>query len=205
MSRRFYLPQSPSSHTHQPGGRNWDKFTPVLLVGLVLVLIVLLLRWYLGDDGWFTAPTQARFSNPAPARRELVASSPTPAGDAVSKRQMVDSAAAPAMAVATPIRIQVLNGCGVKGLTRAVTPALRAKGFDVRESRNAANFDYPQSLVIDRKGNAPLAQAVADSLGIDHARVSTEIIGNQLDIDVSVVVGRDYRNLKLDLSTAMKE
>lgn len=115
-----------------------------------------------------------------------------------------DSLAAPAP-LAAPVRIQVLNGCGVKGLTRLVTPALRAKGFDVRETRNAPNFDYPQSLVIDRKGNGLLAQIVADSLGIDPAQVKTEINGNLPDIDVSVVVGRDYRKLRLDIATAMKE
>jgi hypothetical protein len=97
------------------------------------------------------------------------------------------------------IRLQVLNGCGVKGLAKVVSPALRAKGFDVRETRNAGSFRYAQSLVMDRVGRPELAQAVADSLGIDRSRVTTEIARNLVDIDVTVIVGADYQSLRLGL------
>jgi hypothetical protein len=103
-------------------------------------------------------------------------------------------------AVAQPeraIRLQVLNGCGVKGLARIVSPALRAKGFDVRETRNAGSFRYTRSMVLDRVGRPELAYAVADSLGIDRSQVTTEISRNLVDIDVTLIVGADYGSLGL--------
>lgn len=105
----------------------------------------------------------------------------------------------PAVQPERSIRLQVLNGCGVKGLAKVVSPALRAKGFDVRETRNAGSFRFTQSLVMDRVGRPELAQAVADSLGIDRSRVTTEIARNLVDIDVTVIVGADYESLRLGL------
>lgn len=101
---------------------------------------------------------------------------------------------------ATPaavIRLQVLNGCGVKGLAKLVAPGLRAKGFDVREVSNAGSFGYPHSLVYDRLGMIENALAVAESLGIEPAQVSTEIARNLVDIDVTLIVGADFRNLRM--------
>jgi hypothetical protein len=102
---------------------------------------------------------------------------------------------------AHPIRLQVLNGCGVKGLGKVVSPGLRQKGFDVRETRNAANFAVARSSVIDRVGNLALANAVADSLGIDRVRVSSESSKILVDIDVTLVVGADYKTLRINLNT----
>lgn len=98
-----------------------------------------------------------------------------------------------------PIRLQVLNGCGVKGLAKIVSPALRAKGFDVRETRNAGSFRFAKSMVLDRVGILETALAVADSLGMDHSLVKTEIARNLVDIDVTLIVGADYQSLRLSL------
>ncbi len=96
-----------------------------------------------------------------------------------------------------PIRLQVLNGCGVKGLARLITPGLRAKGFDVREVRNAGHFRYKKSEVLDRSGTKKWGSAVADSLGIDAERVTDAELGNLVDIDVTLIVGADYVELDL--------
>jgi hypothetical protein len=103
------------------------------------------------------------------------------------------------------IRLQVLNGCGVKGLARLISPGLRAKGFDVRETRNASRFDFAYTSIMDRTGDSAMALTLADSLGIDRSRVSTEYSKNLVDIDVTLLVGKDYESLRLNLNRSAKE
>lgn len=103
------------------------------------------------------------------------------------------------------LRIQVLNGCGVKGLARIITPGLRAFGFDVRETKNASHFDYRASVIIDRTGDLGMARRVADSLRIDTRNVSSERSPNLVDIDLTLIVGADYRKLNLNRGTSTQE
>jgi hypothetical protein len=101
------------------------------------------------------------------------------------------------LARSLPTRIQVLNGCGVRGIGRRVAPALRERGFDVREIGNAPHFRYDHTLVLDRKGDLARGLVLADSLGIDHAFVRTQIDAKLVDIDLTLIVGRDHAALKL--------
>jgi hypothetical protein len=149
------------------------------------------------------SPSGVRYSAGTTAAVDTV-TQPADTGSRPTNERDVAIAASPPSEVAAvqperSIRLQVLNGCGVKGLAKVVSPALRAKGFDVRETRNAGSFRYAQSLVMDRVGRPELAQAVADSLGIDRSRVTTEIARNLVDIDVTVIVGADYQGLRLGL------
>jgi hypothetical protein len=90
------------------------------------------------------------------------------------------------------IRVEVLNGSGVTGLSRAVTQRLRNAGLDVvyfgnDTSGSSAALDTTQILV--RQGDAAMGVRVQRALGIgavlaapDPARL----------VDVSVRLGRDY-------------
>jgi hypothetical protein len=49
--------------------------------------------------------------------------------------------------------------------------------------------------VIDRVGQLTAAQQVAEALGVPKERVTQEIDRN-LYLDVSVVIGKDYKSLK---------
>lgn len=93
------------------------------------------------------------------------------------------------------IQIDVLNGCGASGAATSVRDYLRARGFDVVEMRNYKSFDVEHSLVVDRTGAASNAEKVAYALGIDRSRIIQQI-NTDYFVDVSVVVGRDYRSLK---------
>jgi hypothetical protein len=86
-----------------------------------------------------------------------------------------------------------------------VTPGLRSFGFDVRETRNAANFDYKASAIIDRTGDLRRARIVADSLGVDAQNVSSTAAPNLVDIDLTLIVGADYRRLNLNLGNSIQE
>ena len=46
------------------------------------------------------------------------------------------------------IQIEVLNGCGVKGVADLYTNFLRDKGYDVIDYKNANHFNYEQTQLI---------------------------------------------------------
>ncbi|MBU1707811.1 LytR C-terminal domain-containing protein [bacterium] len=98
----------------------------------------------------------------------------------------------------TPTRVQILNGCGVRGVGQTLSPVLRRSGFDVREIGNADRFNYNNTLVLDRVGERGRALAFADSFGIQSNYVRTERDEKLVDIDVTLIVGRDYKNLKFN-------
>ena len=93
------------------------------------------------------------------------------------------------------IQIDVLNGCGVSGAGSAITAYLRSRGYDVVEMRNYKTFDVPESLVIDRTGSRADAERVAAALGVKHENIVVQISPDYY-VDVSLVIGKDYRSLK---------
>lgn len=98
---------------------------------------------------------------------------------------------------AHPVRLEILNGCGIDGLARTARNYLRKKGFDIRDSRDADRWDYERTLVIDRVGKLENAHKVADALGVDEDAVLQQLNPDLVDIDVTVVLGKDYRRLWL--------
>ena len=92
------------------------------------------------------------------------------------------------------IQVEVLNGCGEAGLAGQATSYLRQHGFDVVGNGNYTAFDVEQSFVIDRVGNAASAQRVAQALGLTEDRIK-HIPDPDLYLDVSIVLGKDYKQL----------
>jgi hypothetical protein len=101
------------------------------------------------------------------------------------------------------VRVQVLNGCGIKGAAADVTEYLRTSGrpefqFDVVDQGNFATFDVTETLILDRGESMDAARRIASQLGVDGEHVLTSPLAeNVLDIDVSVLLGSDYAALKL--------
>ena len=93
------------------------------------------------------------------------------------------------------IQLDVLNGSGVPKLAQRFTDYLRARGFDVVEMGNYRESDVSITLVLDRSGNLQAAEQVADALGIPRERVRQQIDRNAY-LDVSVIIGKDFRSLK---------
>lgn len=92
------------------------------------------------------------------------------------------------------IQLDVLNGAGAPKLGQRCTDYLRARGFDVVEMGNYKE-SVERTRVIDRAGNIEAAQQVAKALGIPKERVSQQI-DRSAYLDVSVVIGKDFRTLK---------
>jgi hypothetical protein len=93
------------------------------------------------------------------------------------------------------IQLDVLNGSGVSKVSQRFTDYLRARGFDVVEMGNYKDSKVEKTRVIDRVGTSTAAQQVAEALGIPKERVVQEIDRNSY-LDVSVVIGKDFRLLK---------
>ena len=107
-----------------------------------------------------------------------------------------ESAPPPVQRLDQPIRIEILNGCGVPQVAAHLTQKTRRLGFDVIHEGNAAQFGFLHTVVIDRSGDWDKARKVAAVLGIPHC--VQQITASEFRLaDVSVVIGRDYQRLHL--------
>jgi LytR cell envelope-related transcriptional attenuator len=93
------------------------------------------------------------------------------------------------------IQLEVLNGCGVAGAAEKITDYLRNNHVDVVQMKNYTSFDIEKSLVIDRTGDRPNAERIADLLGINRNNIVQQISTDYF-LDVSLVIGKDYNQLK---------
>ncbi|MBI5475427.1 MAG: LytR C-terminal domain-containing protein [Ignavibacteriales bacterium] len=94
------------------------------------------------------------------------------------------------------IQLDVLNGCGAKGVGSRFTDFLRANGFDVVEMKNYKSFLVNQTLVVDRIGDLSLARRVAAALGVSEKNIIQQINPDYF-VDVSVIIGKDFSELKV--------
>lgn len=215
MSKRFQLPPQQVKKQCPPV---WIPVLVGIVIGLGLGLLLNMLGIMRCCDYSDAQPMQEKAVATQVAQRELLGSSPLTekiTDETVQTDEEIDSALetqqeeaateATATAPVEPqervkqIRLQVLNGCGEKGIARNVAPALRKLGFDVRESGNAKNFRHQQTKIYDRSGNMALAYEVAQAVGIDSSLVAELIDQSLVDIDVTIVIGADYRALNLGM------
>ena len=96
---------------------------------------------------------------------------------------------------ASIIQVEVLNGCGVSGAADKFTNYLRQHNFDVVQMGNYISFDIEKTLVIDRTGNMADAYKVAEVLGVSRKNVIQQT-NKDYFLDVSVVIGKDFNQLK---------
>lgn len=94
------------------------------------------------------------------------------------------------------IQLDLLNGCGEKGIAAKMTTYLRKNGFDVVEMKNYKTSNIPQTLVIDRVGDLNSARQVAAALGVSEKNVIQQLNPDYF-VDVSVVIGKDCGTLHL--------
>jgi hypothetical protein len=93
------------------------------------------------------------------------------------------------------IQVEVLNGCGISGVADRFTDFLRNKNVDVVNIGNYSSFDIEETFVIDRVGNKANAFKVADFLGISRKSNSITQLNEDLFLDVTIVIGKDYYKL----------
>jgi hypothetical protein len=96
------------------------------------------------------------------------------------------------------IKVEILNGCGEKGLAAKISDFLRAEHIDVVRSENADNFDYERTTLIQRSYNLSNLKTVAKTLDFDINNKEQVITqpNSTADVDLTLVLGKDYRSVK---------
>jgi hypothetical protein len=92
------------------------------------------------------------------------------------------------------IQVEVLNGCGVSGVAEKLTDYLRANNIDVVNLGNYRSFEIENSIIIGRNEKIHNAEIVAAIVGLDNQNIIQQINPDYL-LDVTFVLGKDYRNL----------
>ncbi|MEO8664563.1 MAG: LytR C-terminal domain-containing protein [Ignavibacteria bacterium] len=93
------------------------------------------------------------------------------------------------------VQLDVQNGTSENGVASKFTDYLRRNGIDVVEIGNYKSKDIDKTLVIDRTGDRTKARKVAMLLGVSDKNI-IEQTNNSLYLDVSVVIGKDFNDLK---------
>lgn len=98
------------------------------------------------------------------------------------------------------LNLQVLNGCGEKGLANKLANRIEVsveKPLAVRviDTDNFDNFGVEKTFIISRKENLTAANLLAGQFGLENAVTYREIEDNYLDIGATLVLGRDYRQV----------
>ena len=91
------------------------------------------------------------------------------------------------------IVVEVRNGCGMSGLGDRVARYLRNQGFDVILVGNAEDFEFAETIVVDRSGEWTKAREVARALG--GIPVVQQISSGTL-ADATVIIGRDFEGFE---------
>lgn len=92
-------------------------------------------------------------------------------------------------------QLDVQNGTNEQGAASKFTEYLRKRGYDVVDMGNNRYKDVEKTTIIDRKGDKKIALAVASALGVTEDNV-TQQINKSLYLDATVIIGKDFKNLK---------
>jgi hypothetical protein len=104
----------------------------------------------------------------------------------------------------TSVTMQVLNGCGDNGaaqkLAEALMPGDSLQVYDIIEKGDTKLAPFDKTTVVDRRGSqsseggiSDEARGVARRLGIAESDIIVlKLEENLLNIDVTVIAGRDY-------------
>lgn len=99
------------------------------------------------------------------------------------------------------IQLEILNGCGEKGVAKKLAGLLKKSKYDIVNSGNyiengKVNWDVKESKIIDQINNQPHARELADLMGVLYSNV--ESYENPSPIaDITIVIGKDYKTLSI--------
>ncbi|MFQ5707016.1 MAG: LytR C-terminal domain-containing protein [bacterium] len=96
------------------------------------------------------------------------------------------------------ITVEVLNACGIQGLANEIGQYLRNSKFDVVDIDNyQGGFNLDRTLVLDRASLSRVnAKKVGKQLGVADSQI-VEQIDNSSQLKVTVIIGKDYKKLKV--------
>lgn len=93
------------------------------------------------------------------------------------------------------IQLDVQNGSGENGVATKITEYLRKNNLDVVEIGNYKSQNVERTLILDRSGDMNKAKKVAMILGVNERNIIPQS-NNSLYLDVTIVIGKDFKELK---------
>ena len=101
------------------------------------------------------------------------------------------------------IQLEVLNGCGKKGIAILYTNFLRSSGYDVIDFKNAENFNFNKTKIIIHKHDVSnFINEIVDILAIEPKQIEYNYDEN-IFYEMTLIIGNDYKNLKSYTEVAM--
>jgi len=96
------------------------------------------------------------------------------------------------------ITIEILNGCGEQGVAGKAADFLRLELIDVIRSENADNFDYNNTILIQHSDDLYNLKTVANILdfNINNENRVLFLPESDSDVDLTLIIGSDYRAVK---------
>ncbi|RMH61381.1 MAG: LytR family transcriptional regulator [Calditrichaeota bacterium] len=99
------------------------------------------------------------------------------------------------------IQLEILNGCGAKGVADQLTRLLRKQKYDIVNKGNYLKkgkvyWNVAETRIIDQIGNVDNARELADIMGVLYSNV--ESYENPSPIaDITIIIGKDYKTLPI--------
>ncbi len=99
------------------------------------------------------------------------------------------------------IQLEILNGCGVKGIADRLTRLLQKHNYDVVNKGNylkkgKVDWNVSETRIIDQIGKVDNARQLADAMGVLYSNV--ESYENPSPIaDITIIIGKDYKTLPI--------
>lgn len=162
------------------------KFTAILII--LLLQTALLSLVILNQYGVFSPAVKK--SEPSPFAEYPPEEQKQPPA-VISPEEEVTAAEVP-----SPVKIEILNGCGEKGIANKAADYLRKKGYDVRDFRNASKT-YKYTTLIARVNDKTKAEKLAADIELPLEMVKIELDTSLVDIDVSLIIGKDHKRYVL--------
>lgn len=93
------------------------------------------------------------------------------------------------------VQVDVQNGTGENRVGAIFRDYLKKKGYDVVNLDNYKSSDVYKTIIIDRTGDTRKAQRIAEVLGISSRNIIQQI-NRDLYLDATIVIGKDFNDLK---------
>jgi hypothetical protein len=189
-SKSKYQP-SVSSHTNSSQQSPEPKKSKKWVGKIILAIVAFGLGWivYITVQPWLENLSEDQKTQPS-----ITAGIPktsTAESQQTSREATKSAESGPSNQI---LQVEVLNGCGAPGVGSKFTEFLRSRGYDVVKTDNADNWNYPNTVVIDRRGDIHKAGVLAETLGAK--KVIQQIETTRL-LDLSVIIGKDFKKLKV--------
>ena len=96
-----------------------------------------------------------------------------------------------------PVKIKILNGCGISGLASRWKYRLIKQKYDIRETGNTRERTT-HSVIISRIKDMKPAYALAKKIGVKTENVYQISNSDLVDVDLTFIIGMDSRKLLID-------